>query len=393
MTIEEMLKEIGTKTLDEAKKYRELWATKRWYPIYPGSPEWSQLEFYEESIYVLNPPQEMLPDFETKELVDLLKAYPYLHIIKEHMDNIAVFFDFMEANCDLFAELLRRTDGVGKLLDALENNVVDVDVLNRDACKLYYPNESIDFEIFTNQFTKQYASDLSEESIKRYQEILSAKFASYRAIENEIIRKYFIEDINDTKPVSQPSQGTAERENPVRNDGFTPSGSPQNYDVYGFTISFYNGTYTKYGVSPYCRQWVSGDYDSATIASWDQVDSNKAGWTFLASSTPKYNCHGYAWISKGSDDVDKYWNLDPTPYSSSSSFTYIGENVQPLPNDILVIYHNSELRHSAIVHPLTSQYSYAYITSKHGGRGLYLTTLSAMMLQYSGTSYKVYRHV
>ncbi len=158
-----------------------------------------------------------------------------------------------------------------------------------------------------------------------------------------------------------------------------------------FTISFYNGSYTIYGVSVYCRKWVSGNYDDATIATWDAIDSAKAGWTFLASSTPKYNCHGYAWISKGTDD--NYWNFDPTSYSSSSSFTYMGENVQPQPNDILVIYHDSELRHSAIVHPLTSQYPYAYITSKHGGRGLYLTTLYAMMLQYGGTKYKVYRPV
>ena len=111
----------------------------------------------------------------------------------------------------------------------------------------------------------------------------------------------------------------------------------------------------------------------------------------ISSSSPKYNCHSYAWLISSS--TNKYWLDSPTPYMNSSSVTYVGSNTTPQTWDIIVMYNTSgNIAHSAIVTTTPSGNTGIYTTSKIGGRALYRAPLSELMTYYSCNSYSVYRY-
>ena len=90
---------------------KEVWYETRYYPVNPESDEWMEYGL-EDTLDILNPPEELLHSFSTEELTELMMDYPFLWMLTSYeYDKMDYFFDFIEYNCDIYNELMSREIG------------------------------------------------------------------------------------------------------------------------------------------------------------------------------------------------------------------------------------------------------------------------------------------
>lgn len=370
---------------------KESWNETHYYPMNLESDQYMKYGL-EDALDILNPPEELLHSFSTEELAELMMDYPYLWVLTSYeYDKMDYFFVFIK-NCDIYNELMSRDDGVSCLLKEYQKSDFNVNLYNEDPYMVWGYNPIANAEVFGCQFIVYNSSDFDKEEYELCYQVMLEKTDLYSALNDNIAKKYlsFVKE--------QPSSYYA-AESIISNesadlvmsasDGFTATGAPYIKSIEWVDIYFTPGTYHKYGVSASCLQWYSGDYDEETRQSLDT--SIGFTWDRLSRSSPKYNCHSYAWLN--ANPFNGYWLDFPSAYMNSSSVTYVGYNVTPQVGDIIVMYNKDTgaIVHSAIIRQTPSGSTGIYTVSKLGGRGLYIAPLSELELYYYCDNYDVYR--
>lgn len=346
----------------------------------PESDEWMKYGL-EDTLDILNPPEELLHSFSTEELAELMMDYPYLWVLTSYeFDKMDTFFCYLD-NCDIYNELMSRDDGVSCLLKEYQKSDFNVNLCNEDPYMVWGYNPMANAEVFGCKFIVYNSSDFDKEEYELCYQVMLEKTDLYSALNDNIAKKYLS---FKEQPIIYYVADSADLVMSA-SDGFTSSGTSVTRDIEGVPIEFTGGIYNKYGVSESCLKYKSGVYDEETQQTLDT--SLGYQWYRLSRSSPAYNCHAYAWLNAG--PFDGYWLDLPTAYMSSpSSVTYVGYNVTPQVGDIIVMYkrYTGELQHSAIIYETSSN-----TVSKLGGRGLYIAPLSELMNYYGCDNYKVYR--
>ena len=151
---------------------------------------------------VLNPPSDLLESLSTAEIANLTLRY-YSHVassnwnLSTHMgkpifeDGISdIFFKYMEKNCDLLKELLRREDGIACFIDAYGEHGISSSVyasLSKDNGLFYDAAE----EYLACRFMDRYLNRFTEEDKQHYYEVYDQKKPLYDQIKDAATREIF----------------------------------------------------------------------------------------------------------------------------------------------------------------------------------------------------------
>lgn len=382
------------------EEVRTLWNEKRYYPIEPGSDEWNQYGLVE-LVAILNPPEEVLDSFATEELATLMMEYPYLWLLTSYeYENRDYFFDFVEANCDIYNELLRREDGIECLLKDYRETDFDAAFYNADPYVVWGYNPKANAEVFACQTLVhlQESGKISGKEYELYTTVVNEKKELYEALEDGISKMYLSFDKEEEE--STPVMALPNAEEPVlfamrTADGFTATGEGNETitrKIEEIDIVFTPGTYRKYGVSENCFKWKSGGYEDTDRIKLERKIEGRddyTTWYRLSRPSPKYNCHAYAWLNANASNG--YW-LDK-PYAYMGAVTHKGYNAALEVGDVIVMYNKNTgaLVHSAVICEAPAGATEPYTMSKYGGCGLYVAPLSGVLMYYTSENYDVYR--
>lgn len=174
----------------EVGELKQQWYETHDYPINPESEEWSDYGMAD-VINILNPPEELLCNFTTKELAELMMDYPYLWVLTSYeYSERDYFFEFIEENCMIYRELLSRDEGIWYLLNEYRNTGFDVELYNKDPYVIWGYHPMANAEVFGCQFIKKYGSEFEEEEYKLSCEIIGEKAESYLSINSDELKQY-----------------------------------------------------------------------------------------------------------------------------------------------------------------------------------------------------------
>lgn len=167
-----------------AEELKERWYDTRYYPLYYGCEEWENHEYYDYSVTldILNPPPDLLLSMSTEELANLMQEYPQMWQMMTYfgpdggLDYIS-FFVFLEINCDIFYELLRREDGITCLLEEYRTNELDMEEINSSE-QMWLA------EIFGCQFIRYYAHHFTDNEYALASQIIEEKKELYSLLDD-----------------------------------------------------------------------------------------------------------------------------------------------------------------------------------------------------------------
>lgn len=329
----------------------------------------------------------------SEELAKLMMDYPHLWVLTSYeFQEKNIFWDYLTNNCDIYIELLNREDGIACLLEEYLLSDFEAEVYNKNPYAIYGYNQTANAEVFGCQFVNHIVCNL--DIYDKYYDLISK-------VITEKSEKYALLDENDTKiyltfeksDVSldgcffEKSEENSDSRLVQVADGFTATGSPYIRKIENVDIYFTPGSYHKYGADVACLQWYSGDYSTNKRDSLD--NSINYSWYRLSKSSPKYNCHGYAWLN--ANVSNGYWLDSPASYMNNGTVTSVSSSAMQV-GDIIVMYNSSgALVHSALMCATPSGSLGTYTISKIGGRGLYRAPLSELMTYYGCSTYSVYR--
>ncbi|MCR4598533.1 MAG: hypothetical protein K5678_05840 [Acetatifactor sp.] len=190
-----------------AENSSEKWRDTRDYPLQYGDEELIAMPF-EKQLELLNPPKELLEEFTTEELADLILRHPLLSEMLGIFDfDMPAFFERLENYSSIFSELEDR-DGANKaVLETMNDRVLDVDQINafEGIAGAFQVSESVRAEVFVRNYVMVFWDRFSSEDRALYQIILEQRTGKYYArINNENVRRFFTEvPLNDTEPADQ----------------------------------------------------------------------------------------------------------------------------------------------------------------------------------------------
>ncbi len=285
-----------------SEEYKRMWVEKNSYPMDIREIEMNRLSLVE-AMDALNPPDDLVQVLSTEKLAELLLDYPLLWmIISYDYSDREYFWEFMK-NCKIYSELIERDDGIDCLIDKYYKNDFDVLKYNDNPLLLISKDEDLMSEIFCCQFFSRFFQTFADNNNEFYEDVFESKKTQYSSIENDHIRKYLsFESANDERFEAEKYEGVSGGSSDLLRS-FNSWGYNIPKTIEGVSCSFTVGTYSKYGVNPYCLQWYSGNYDTTTQNLLD--GSLWSSWNIVAPASPKYNCHSYAWIWPYS--TNNYW--------------------------------------------------------------------------------------
>ncbi len=443
----------------EKEDLKQMWYEINDYPLNAQNDD--EYYFYmEDALDIMNPPQDLLDSYSSQQLAELVLKHPFLWILPSYDYEMKhMFFGFIQYS-DIYCELIRRDDGIMSLLEAYRSTDVDIEMINSEPYIVYTHNAAVNAEIFGCQFINYFADtfnkdekELADTIKKEKQDIYSnfiyddtINYLSFKnipgyeiylyevytmvddavnesenmvnnSIEDEIdesqneVKKSIENEADDSENgtdksnegrINEPSDNEVDRNIKDENGqnrteyGFTPMASPITRSIESVSIKFTPGTYHKYSVYSNCLRWYANNY---TTTKRNQLDASISydGWYRIAHSSPKYNCHSYAWIWQ--DTSNDFWLDSPSAYINSSEVTYVGHNVIPMVGDIIVFLDKSTnaINHSGVVISTPAGETGIYVRSKFGGKALYDAPLQGVSSYYLSTlnngsyNYDVYR--
>lgn len=395
---------------ESAKELKDCWYETKDYP--------SGWKLYDltHAVDILNPPDEVLMEFTSYELAELLLRYPYINNFYGY-DEPQFYFDFLYNSCAIYKELFARDDGVHELLNAFRDNVMDIEAINNDATGGIIGHYGTEKEYFVCRYMDFFWDSIPDAEKEYYNSIAEEKQVTYQSVTEKVrgwllyVLSFSLDEelrvellYNPEEDAEEANGDTTEEitndvgnvdERLIRTEGFVDSGIDYIQTMEGIQISYNEGRYYIHGTSASCRQWYSGVFTDEIKyrLNLDIVSANPT-WVNVYEASPKYNCHSYAWIVWGPQNG--YWLPSPTDYCENATDylyegTYITERLDLHENDIIVIYNAASVPvHSMIV--IDPDYQGTMITeSKNGRQGVYRVKYSDMMQYYSGVTYKVYR--
>ena len=198
-------------TLDAFKELKNIWYQRKDYPNlfwdapsgYNGYYTYPEGKITEADIIdVLNPPSDLLVSLSTAEIASLTVRYysqiaPSNRELSTHLgkpileDGTSdIFFQYMEKNCDLLKELLRREDGISCYIDAYgEHGITSSDYasLSKDNMLFYDTIE----EYLACRFMDRYLNRFTEEDKQHYYEVYDQKKPLYDQMKDAATRELF----------------------------------------------------------------------------------------------------------------------------------------------------------------------------------------------------------
>ncbi len=367
------------------EELKRIWYETNNYPIAVGDEGWydyGMMDIFD----ILNPPQELLESYSSAKLAELMMTYPYLWVLPSYeINNIEYFFGYVQ-HCDIYKELMDRENGIKSILLAYRNSDISLGLLNSDPYVVWMLNTEVNAEIFGCQFIKHFIDIFDAEE----QELANAIIAEKEQLYNDLVYSDTKRYLSFSDEQDSGNRAIVELIHQLNNrDGFTVTGSAFLKSIEGVNIEFVSGVYNKYGVNSSCLHWTNYDY---TPQKRTQLDNSIAySWIMIDHSTPKYNCHSYAWIM--SNNANTYWLDLPTTYMGSSQITSLGFNVTPQIGDMIVYYDQSNsITHSAKVVSTPQGKTGIYVRSKISGRALYDSPLDEVGIYHNNSqNYAVYR--
>lgn len=368
------------------------WYVSRSFPINPDSEDWMKYGL-DDILYILNPPEDILHEFSSQELADLMMNYPQLWVLTAYeYEQKNIFWDYLANNCSIYNELLSRKDGVECLLNEYLETDFNAQFYNDNPYVIWGYNPIANAEVFGCQFVNHIIHNpvIYNSYFNTISKVIEVKSELYSQLEKSDARLYLSfgnDAMSGEESESIYNQYFTLDDRSITSDGFTATGSPYIRSIENVNIYFTPGVYHKYGTDAACLQWYSGNYTNEKRESLNNAIAYP--WYRLAQASPKYNCHGYAWVN--ANGSNGYWMDSPIAYIYYGTVTNINENNKQT-GDIIVMYNSSgALVHSAVICPTPSGCYGTYTVSKIGGKGLYRAPLTELMTYYCCTSYLVYR--
>lgn len=152
----------------------EAWYANREYPV----KTWAQCQELGQDFewwrMVSNPPEDLLNDLSTEELVHLAVHYPLLPYMPSFTDvDSQIFCATLEGYSTIFAKLLNKEGRNRLILDEYAANVLDAEAYNSGEYIL--GNESVWVEILTEYYVWTYSREFTEEERQYYLDIVARK--------------------------------------------------------------------------------------------------------------------------------------------------------------------------------------------------------------------------
>jgi len=178
---------------------KEEWWVLRDFPIPYGDERLGSFS-YQNVLDILNPPEDMLPDFSTSELAELVLRHPHMNDMLGFTDSdMHIYFSALKGNSHIFSEFLWREGCVDAILDAYEALPYEVEAVNGagDPVVAFMEVPSFRKEVFIREFTFFYLSRFSEEEAERFLAIRAQRDEEfYSKLQNESIRKRFMQELD-----------------------------------------------------------------------------------------------------------------------------------------------------------------------------------------------------
>jgi len=183
----------GSKIKQNSMEVKNLWFDTCYYPITLNDDNWKKYNL-DELIDILNPPEQVLKNLSSEKLADLMFDYPLMWMITTYNDTeekYEYFFMFLEENCSVFIELLRRPDGYMCLMKEYQDNPFDVDHNNKDPLFIESLDQIEKAELFGCQFIRYYNNHFNKKEYEYACEVIEEKVALYSQLENKETREWF----------------------------------------------------------------------------------------------------------------------------------------------------------------------------------------------------------
>jgi beta-lactamase regulating signal transducer with metallopeptidase domain len=201
-------REVYTYSLERLKALKNLWYQKRFYPDYladaPSGYDGYSLNGQDvtEDAYidVINPPADLLSEFSTQELADMvIKYYTYVwpYFLFQYDHNVLsdgfvdAYFTYQEKNSDILKELLNRTDGIHCVIAAYEAFKITSKPYNSLGIDLFRNFDDMSIEYLACRFMDRYLDRFTEEDIQYYYAVYDQKKAFYDQIQIAAVRELF----------------------------------------------------------------------------------------------------------------------------------------------------------------------------------------------------------
>lgn len=166
--------ETDSQVLEKVQALIEAWYANREYPVKTwaqcqelgGDLEWWRI--------VSNPPEDLLNDLSTEELVHLVMHYPLLPYMPSFTDvDSQIFCATLEGYSTIFARLLTKEERNRLILNEYASNVLDAEAYNSGEYIL--GNESVWVEILTEYYVWTYSKEFTQEERQYYLDIVARK--------------------------------------------------------------------------------------------------------------------------------------------------------------------------------------------------------------------------
>ena len=166
--------ETDSQDLGKVQALVEAWYANREYPVKTwaqcqelgGDLEWWRI--------VSNPPEDLLNDLSTEELVHLVMHYPLLPYMPSFTDvDSQIFCATLEGYSTIFARLLTKEERNRLILNEYASNVLDAEAYNSGEYIL--GNESVWVEILTEYYVWTYSKEFTQEERQYYLDIVARK--------------------------------------------------------------------------------------------------------------------------------------------------------------------------------------------------------------------------
>ena len=201
-------REVYTYSLERLKALKNLWYQKRFYPDYledaPSGYDGYSLNGQDvtEDAYidVINPPADLLSEFSTQELADMvIRYYTYVwpNFLFQYDHNVLsdgfvdAYFTYQEKNSSILKELLNRTDGIHCVIAAYESFKITSYPYDSLGVDLFRNFDDMSIEYLTCRFMDRYLDRFTEEDLQYYYAVYDQKKALYDQIQVTAVRELF----------------------------------------------------------------------------------------------------------------------------------------------------------------------------------------------------------
>ncbi len=264
---------------------------------------------------ICNPPEEVVTTLSTTELAKLAIRYPlFPYMPSGATDSEAeIFIGVYEGYSSIFAELRKREDRNICILEAVADNIPDIDAWNSDILV----SEANWAEIFVEQYLFVYSKELTKEEIDFYLQVVADKTERY----------YRNIDENHTIPgLSFDEAGIAYRKGYEGTDDNSSSLNEYTYElIFNFGGHFFlsdayeepvHGDYTPAGwyalggegecIDPYFYERET--FVDGKLISYNWLDNHSECHYIMPFSVGEYSCclYQYSFDLLTVPDIEKY---------------------------------------------------------------------------------------